>query len=51
MGGWTWTSKNGKWVNVIDDVAMGEDMKQCGLFLRLLFNSDLKSSTKLNQIK
>jgi hypothetical protein len=51
QGGWTFTFKNGDWTYVIDDVEMCEEDSQCGIFLRLSFKGEEKSSVKLIEIK
>jgi hypothetical protein len=51
MGGWTQTFKNGDWTYIINDVEMCDNLKDCGLFLELLFKGEQKSSIRLLEIK
>ncbi|WP_295652462.1 hypothetical protein [uncultured Mucilaginibacter sp.] len=53
MGGWTYTFKNGDWTYIVDDVQMCADdnPSDCGLFLRLLYKGNAKSTVRLKEIK
>lgn len=51
MGEWTWTFTNGDWTYVVHDAELCEEFKNCGLFLELLFKDQLKSKTRLTEIK
>jgi len=51
MGGWTWTFKNGDWTYIVVDAEMCDEPKGCGFFLELLFKKQIKSITKLKEIK
>jgi len=51
MGGWTYTFTNKGWTYTVDEVDMCGDEQDCGLFLELLFNDELKSKIKLKEIK
>jgi len=51
QGGWTWTFNNNGWTYVVDHADICADVKDCGLFLELLYNDELKSKTRLKEIK
>ncbi|MGC4104395.1 hypothetical protein [Ferruginibacter sp.] len=51
MGGWTYTFQNDGWTYIIEDAAICDDPKNCGLFLQLLFDEKVKSNIKLKEIK
>lgn len=51
QGGWTWTFTNDGWTYVVDEVDVCGGETVCGLFLELLYNDELKSKTRLKEIK
>jgi hypothetical protein len=51
QGGWTWTFKNGNWTYIVDDAELCEEASLCGFFLELQFKEQVKSRTKLKEIK
>jgi hypothetical protein len=50
-GGVTYTFKNGRWAYVLDDVWESEEVKETGLYLRLLYMGVEKKSYKCEETK
>jgi hypothetical protein len=51
IGGLFYTFKNGDWTYVIDHIQMCEDEMNCGLLLRISFESDEKQAIRLIEAK